>query len=154
MSFKNPNYKKIINENLFKPSTSAAMLNLDQCLSMGLLRCIDRNEKLCKLSGDLLADGNNSYEIVDGCPILYPLRVQQELHEKCSPFKNFTDPLLQYVLLSQIKQSGEINAPSDSIPYRKHQWRFGEFCKGLKGLVLDIGRDVPNEQSTLQPSTC
>lgn len=154
MNSKGVEYEKVADENLFNATTAAKILDLDQCLSMGLLRCVDSNKTLYRLSHDVLSDGTSEYQIADGCPILYPLLVQEAWHDKSLPLKNFTNPLLKYVLLSQIKQFGEINAPTNSVPYRKHQWRFSEFCKDLSGLVLDIGCDVPATQSTLLPDTC
>lgn len=154
MSFKGRDFEIIVDENLFSAETAADMLDLDQCLSLELLRCVESNKKLFRLPDGNLTDGSNTYNVADGSPILYPLRIQKAWHGKNLPLKIFTDPLLQYALLSRIKQSGEINAPTSSIPYRKHQWRFSELCKDLKGLVLDIGCDVPATQSTLLPNTC
>jgi SAM-dependent methyltransferase len=57
-------------------------------------------------------------------------------------------------LLSQIKQSQDINAPLDSEPALIHQYRFKEFCESLTGLVLDVGCDQPNRSMQLLPATC
>ena len=58
------------------------------------------------------------------------------------------------MMLSQIKQSGEINAPFDSKPVRKHQHRFQDFCKELSGLVIDVGCDKLSKSMQLLPPTC
>ena len=70
------------------------------------------------------------------------------------PLTNPASALQQYVLLSRIKQSGEINAPLDGEPARKHQFRFKKFCKGLKGLILDVGSDRPSHSMQFLPTNC
>ena len=102
-----------------------------------------------------LSDGINNYTIQDGSPVLYPKLVSDAWEKNHSlTLKNYNEPLLQYVLLSKLKQSGEINAPFDSVPARKHQWRYKEFCSDLKGLVLDIGSDRPSHSMQFLPKHC
>lgn len=136
-----------------------------QCRKLSLLECLERRllispdskmklkmnkikEKCC------LTDGILEYAINNESPLLYPKSISECWKDGALPFSYEYDPLNQYVLLSQIKQSGEINAPLQSAPARKHQHRFVDFIKNLKGLVLDVGSDRPSLSMQLLPQEC
>ena len=145
----------IQDEHQFDPAKvdGARALFLHDCLERGYLISPDTGKELF-LSADSssLTDGNNSYEIDHHCPLLYPCGISDILRNACcnAPLT----PLQQYALLSKIKQSGEINAPFDSIPARKHQYRLHRFCEQLDGLILDIGSDKPSHSAQLLPPNC
>ncbi len=65
---------------------------------------------------------------------------------------NLTDSFLQYFQLSSIKQSGEINAPSDDTHYQRHLYRIHDLLKGAEGMILDVGCDDPSIGASLCPS--
>jgi hypothetical protein len=147
----------IKDESQFRPTDTTAMssLSLAECLERRLLISPDtKNHLTASREGDSLEDKSASYAIKNGCPVLYPKEVSDAWREGALPLNSPATPLQQYVLLSQIKQSGEINAPLDSAPARKHQFRFKEFCKGLTGLVLDVGSDKPSHSMQFLPSGC
>ena len=144
-------------ESQFLPSETSKIssLSLAECLKRRLLISPDTKKELVASSdGDCLEDGINNYSIKHGCPVLYPKEIANSWLDGGVGLSSYTSPLQQYVLLSQIKQSGEINAPLDSAPARKHQFRFKDFCKGLSGLVLDIGSDKPSHSMQFLPSGC
>jgi len=143
---------------LDQPSNLSLSLSLSNLINLQILKSPDNN-KLLSMKGNAisghLSDGINNYTIQDGSPVLYPKLVSDAWEKNHSlTLKNYNEPLLQYVLLSQLKQSGEINAPFDSVPARKHQWRYKEFCSDLKGLVLDIGSDRPSHSMQFLPKHC
>ena len=70
------------------------------------------------------------------------------------PFNYYSSALLQYGLISQIKQQGETNASVDSRPAQKHKHRMKEFCQGLFGCILDVGCDSPAISTQLLPVSC
>jgi SAM-dependent methyltransferase len=150
--------KLIKDDSQFIPgrNCNVTSLSLTQCLERKLLVSPDSKKELSKSEGEssVLTDGKNSYEIQNGCPVLYPKEICNTWCQGVLPLKYPDGPLLQYVLLSQIKQSGEINAPLNSVPARKHQYRFQEFCKGLNGLILDVGSDKPSHSMQLLAPSC
>jgi SAM-dependent methyltransferase len=109
------------------------------------------NPRRFRLAGQYIL---SNYEMVSGSPLLYPKEITDACRNGSIPLTYQTHALSQYVLLSQIKQTGEINAPLDSSPAPKHQFRFKEFCKELSGLVLDVGSDKPSHSMQLLPSKC
>lgn len=157
-------YQLIKDESQFLPSEVSAVssLSLAECLERRLLIGPDtKKELVASKEGDFLEGGFNSedktvsYAIKHGCPVLYPKEISDlGRRDGGLPLNYPASSLQQYALLSQIKQSGEINAPLDSIPARKHQFRFREFCKRLTGLVLDVGSDKPSHSMQLLPSGC
>lgn len=152
------NLTLISDETVFNGAlTSARPLRLSELLERQVLRSPD-NEKVLGITTrshhQTLFDGVNTYAIREGCPILYPKAVTEHWDNGALGLKHYNNPLLQYVLLSQIKQSGEINAQLESLPARKHQWRFKQFCAHLKGLVLDVGSDKPSHSVQLLPDSC
>ncbi len=152
----NKRYKLIKDETQLEPSTTAAIsLSFFQCLDRHLLISPDTKKELVAIVGkDALTDGQREYIAISGCPLLYPSEITMAWQDGALPLTYCSSALNRYVLLSQIKQSGEINAPLDSVPARKHQYRFKEFCKGLSGLALDVGCDRPSHSSQLLPPAC
>lgn len=150
-------HQLIKEENQFLPSEASVLssLSLNECLRRRLLISPDtKMELVASKDGDSLEDKLNSYAIKNGCPVLYPKEISDACLDGNIPLNYPGSPLQQYVLLSQIKQSGEINVPLDSIPARKHQFRFKDFCKGLNGLILDVGSDKPSHSMQFLPSNC
>lgn len=149
----------IRDENQFKPHehNHAQSLSLSQCLKRRLLISPNNGNELSLVVQDnieFLSDGRHDYQFLSGSPILYPNEVTSAWQQGTLPLEYQQNALNQYVLLSQIKQSGEINAPLTSLPARKHQWRYQEFCNNLEGLVLDIGSDKPSHSIQLLPPKC
>lgn len=147
----------IRDETQFLPSGAAAniALSLAECIDRRLLISPDSKKELGKSENeDCLTDGTSSYATTYGCPVLYPKEISDAWQNGALPFVTPVTALQQYVLLSQIKQVGEINAPLDSVPARKHQYRFKDFCKQLSGLVLDVGSDKPSHSMQLLSDSC
>ena len=137
------------------PQLISPSLSLSQCLERRLLISPDTKNELVSIDGEnALTDGIREYTTVTGCPLLYPSEITEAWQNGALPLDYYSSALNQYVLLSQIKQSGEINAPLDSVPARKHQHGFKEFCKGLTGLVLYVGSDRPSHSTQLLPPKC
>lgn len=152
-------HQLIKEESQFLPSDGSAIsaLSLDDCLKRRLLISPDTKKELIASSSegsDFLRDETTSYLIKDGCPLLYPKEITSTALNNDMVLSDYASPLQQYFLLSKIKQSGEINAPLDSAPARKHQFRFKDFCKVLTGLVRDIGSDKPSHSMQFLPSGC
>lgn len=100
---------------------------------------------------DELSDGVNEYPLISGIPILYPKLISKAFLQEGLAFEYYKESKLQYFLLSQIKQRGEINAPSTSIYYQRHLFRMKNFLKDFGGTVLDIGCDNVNVGASLFP---
>jgi SAM-dependent methyltransferase len=135
----------------------ARLVSLNQCLERNILINPERRTSLITIKQEdsqVLTDGKNEYPILFGSPVLYPSEISLALNEGALPLQYYENSLRQYLLLSQIKQRGEINAPLDSLPARKHQYRYKEFCKDLNGLILDIGSDKPSHSSQFLPVDC
>lgn len=98
--------------------------------------------------------GTREYSIENGLPLLYPSVVINAFVSGQLPFDYYKDSILQYFLLSQIKQRGEINAPESSIHYQRHLYRFSNFVKNLSGSVLDVGCDNPLIGASLYSDKC
>lgn len=148
----------IRDENKFKAKKIfKTPLTLKECLERRLLISPDSKTVLNHLKNEtknVLSDDQNEYVIQSKCPVLYPKEISDSWKQGVLPLEYSETALQQYILLSQIKQSGEINAPLTSEPARKHQWRYKEFCKNLKGLVLDVGSDKPSHSMQLLPDQC
>ena len=127
---------------------------LDQLLKREILISPDSKKNLIAATAASLTDGLTNYAVVSGSPLLYPKEITEGWQDGLIPLTYQASALNQYVLLSQIKQTGEINSPLNSGPARKHQYRFKEFCKELSGLVLDVGSDKPSHSMQLLPSEC
>jgi SAM-dependent methyltransferase len=152
----NIRYELVKDENQFLPSefSGAIALNLADCLKRRLLISPDSGKELVESKMGVLTDGEFGYTVKHDCPVLYPKEILDISQDGVLPQATPASSLQQYFFLSQIKQSGEINAPLDSGPARKHQFRFKEFCKDLKGLILDIGSDKPSHSMQFLPSDC
>lgn len=146
------NFNSISIEDL-KSQPGAHLLNFSEIID--LLKSPDKNELLTFDSvTNQLSDSSNMYPIVDGLPILYPNDLIHHFLNNGLDLNYFSDPKLQYFLLSQIKQRGEINAPSSSIHYQRHLYRMQEMVKDLNGLVLDIGCDDVSIGASLFSNKC
>jgi len=152
----NNRHELIKDEIQFEPqSISATTISLSQCLGRRLLISPDSKKGLIPIDGkDALTDGLSEYPTISDSPLLYPSELTDAWQDGALPLAYCSSALNQYALLSQIKQAGEINAPLDSVPARKHQHRFKEFCEELSGLVLDVGSDRPSHSSQLLSSAC
>lgn len=152
----NNSHELIKDETQFEPGDPGAniSISLAQCLDRQILISPDSKKILVAEAPDSLTDGLTNYAMVSGSPLLYPKEITKGWQDGAIPLTYQTSALNKYVLLSQIKQTGEINAPLDSGPARKHQYRFKEFCKDLSGLVLDVGSDKPSHSTQLLPSEC
>jgi SAM-dependent methyltransferase len=152
----NTKYELTKDETQFEPTGFAATaLSFSQCLERRLLISPDTKKELVAIEGkDALTDGTKIYSINEGCPLLYPSEITEAWIDDKLTLDYFSSPLKQYALLSQIKQTGEINAPLDSRPSRKHQHRFKSFVRDLSGLVLDVGSDKPSRSMQLIPPSC
>jgi SAM-dependent methyltransferase len=133
----------------------AKRLSFADCLNRGILRSPDSFKELV-FSKDQkhITDGCFNYDIRNDSPVLYPNEITGEWVDGVLPQKNHSSSMLQYVLLSQIKQQGEINAPTDSKPARLHRYRFQQHCTGLRGAILDVGCDNPSLSTQLFPDQC
>lgn len=143
-------------ENQFSPPEVSGViaLSLADCLNRRLLISPDTGKELVESRRGSLTEGELEYAIKHDCPVLHPKAISDISQDGVLPLVTPASALHQYVLLSQIKQLGEINAPLDSGPARKHQFRFKEFCKNLKGLILDIGSDRPSHSMQFLPANC
>ena len=134
---------------------SAIRLTLADCLDRRILRSPDSFKELVfSQNHKQLTDGYLNYDSRKGSPILYPNEITSEWVDGVLPQKNQSSSLHQYVLLSQIKQKGEINAPADSKPALLHKYRFQQHCRGLSGIILDVGCDNPPLSTQLFPAQC
>jgi len=134
---------------------SATCLTLADCLERGILRSPDSFKELVfSQNQKQLTDGHLNYDTRNESPILYPNEITSEWVNGVLPQLHHNSSLLQYVLLSQIKQKGEINAPADSKPALLHKYRFQQHCRGLSGIILDVGCDNPSLSTQLFPAQC
>ena len=101
-----------------------------------------------------LTDFKNIYPIIGRNILAYPL--ENKVQKKLTLKKN-NNTLKQYLFLSQVKNSGQINdvnAPLKSTAVKKHHFRFKNFFKQVKGIVLDIGCDKPSISHKLFSKEC
>jgi SAM-dependent methyltransferase len=103
---------------------------------------------------NVLSDGAIDYPVIDNIPILYPSCINKAYLEGGMDLKYYSDPKLQYFLLSQIKQRGEINAMPDNLHYQRHLFRMKDFVKNCSGIVLDIGCDNVEISAALFNEKC
>lgn len=134
----------------------AACMTLSECLERAILVSPDSQRPLRRAPGpnERLTDGIHEYEVSAGSPLLYPLRVSVGWVNGALPLAYAADSFQQYVLISQIKQRGEINAALGSSAVRKHHYRLRVLCAELSGLLLDVGSDSPSISSSLFPKQC
>lgn len=129
-------------EDLLKEPHSVKV-NLEEVLN--ILVSPDTGNKLeINDEANSLRDLDVKYPIKNGSPVLYPKAISEAFLNKGLPLEYYKDSQLQYYLLSQIKQHGEVNAPSESLAYQRHLFRMKDFLQGFDGLVLDIGCDNIN----------
>ncbi len=105
------------------------------------------------LHEEQLSDGaENNYPFRGTVPLLLPTALLEHFSDRLMvPASANRNAFMQYFLLSSIKQSGEINAPSTEEHYRRHLYRAQEFLTECKGLVLDVGCDCPEIGASLFP---
>lgn len=101
-----------------------------------------------------MTDGIHSYPVINGTPILYPKYIAEAFLGGGVELKYYDDSRLQYFLLSQIKQRGEINAVSTNVHYQRHLFRMQEFVGACRGLVLDVGCDDVEISAALFNEDC
>ena len=144
---------------IFDPATlvdqdRASMLTLEQAES--ILASPDGGLPLqLDVVNSQLSDGTHTYPILGEVPILFPQRLNEFLGEESLdiPFARYDDALLQYFLISNIKQShGGVNSPHDSVWYRRHLYRARVLLDGASGMTLDVGADDPEVSSAIFPS--
>ena len=112
------------------------------------------SEMILSSDGKLLSDGNFDFPVLNNNPVLYPSAVNQAFLNSGLDLKYYEDSVRQYFLLSQIKQRGEINAPSESIHYQRHLYRMKQFLMEYEGLALDVGCDNTDIGASLFSSKC
>lgn len=88
-----------------------------------------------------LTDGDSTYPIINGIPVLFPSCIIQSFLSGGLNLTYYEDPKLQYFLLAQIRQHGEINASVSSIHYQRHLYRIRQLLRDCNGTLLDIGCD-------------
>ncbi len=92
------------------------------------------------------------FDLFKGSAILFPRSILDNMINWETPLKYYSEPLIQYHLLSQIKGKSDINAPSYSRAANKHFFRIKKFCENLdQGLLLDVGCDRPSLSSLFYP---
>lgn len=101
-----------------------------------------------------LSDGETVYLIIDGIPVLYPIDILESFIGEGLGLKYYEDSRLQYFLLSQIKQRGEINASSTNVHYQRHLFRMKCFLEKCRGTVLDVGCDNVSISASLFNERC
>jgi SAM-dependent methyltransferase len=137
---------ELINNNEF--ITVENLIKMPHSSKVGLQEALDiivspdtRNRLELNAEKTALSEGGFQYPIVNGLPVLYPKSINEAFLNSGLNFEYYNNSELQYYLLSQIKQNGEINAPSESLPYQRHLYRMREFLQEYNGLSLDIGCD-------------
>jgi SAM-dependent methyltransferase len=131
----------------------AARMNIHDCLP--ILKSPDTDRALILVGQhDYLTDGEFNYPLKNSCPILYPRKIIRAWPDLQHAYASEKDSELQYFFLSQLKQAGEINAPSSSKAYEKHLSRMHRFCRQLKGITVDVGCDAPGVSAAIFPDTC
>jgi len=104
--------------------------------------------------GEALLAQSERFPVLNECAILYPARVQAHWVDGALPVVAYEDPLLQYCLLSQLKNVGETNAPWGAPPAMLHHARLKEVTASLFGWVLDVGCGSPRQSVQLIPKNC
>jgi SAM-dependent methyltransferase len=128
-------------------------ISLNSCLASGIFQSPDSKSPLHFDSG--LSDGEFTYPIISGCPVLLPKEILSQWNNFQIPLNYTQSGLTQYALLNQMKANGgAINSDHNSLPSKKHYYRMHSFCKNLKGSILDIGCDSPAKSKLLFPKTC
>lgn len=134
------------------PHASALMLSD----VLPLLTSPDSGKQLAPVDGgSALSDGEHLYPQRGEAQLLLPHRLQPYFTERLMvPLADYADDsFMQYFLLASIKQSGEINAPSDDVHYERHLHRLRSLLAGAEGSLLDVGCDDPKIGASLLPPT-
>ena len=129
----------------------AQLLHLQDILPI-LVSPDSRN--VLRVSEECLSDTINEYPLINGIPVLYPAAISKAFIGEGLKLDYYDDPKLQYFLLSQIKQRGEINASSNDLHYQRHLFRMKECVKDCRGMVLDVGCDNVQISAALFNSNC
>ncbi len=82
---------------------------------------------------------------------MYPIELKDMIFKKKFFYQKKYTPLQQYFFLTQVKSSGETNSSFYIPSTRKVHFRFKNFCKNLKGIILDIGGGDPTISMQLLP---
>lgn len=108
------------------------------------------------MAGDppALTDGENLYPVINGSPVLYPACISEAFRSGGLELKYHDDAKLQYFLLNQIKQRGEINAAPGNLHYRRHLARMKDLLTECEGSVLDVGCDDIGVSASLFGAAC
>ncbi|HEX5257885.1 MAG TPA: class I SAM-dependent methyltransferase [Sphingomicrobium sp.] len=119
----------------------ARLMALEDCVPM--LVSPDSRRPLF-LEDGCLTDGERSYALREGLPLLFPERLRAFFTDRLAvPFEHSRAQFLQYFLLATIKQSGDVNAPASSLPFHRHLARARDFLQTCRGTLLDVGCDDP-----------
>ena len=151
-------------KNLIKDENTLGFDNIENCsnrlglndvLKKNILKCPDSYSslKFDAKTKSLIAK-KNEYKLLGVSPVLYPTDILNQWNKGKIKLKYGGNALTQYIILSQLRQYGEVMGSRDSIPNLKNRYRYKKFCKSLKGLVLDIGCDEPSVNSQLFSSSC
>jgi len=121
----------------------------------GYLQSPDTNEAV-EYNHEIPAfvSGEYEYPVIAGIPMLFLQRFIPHLGERCLdvPFGHYEDPILQYGLLSSIKQGHDYpNSPHDSPAYHEHVEHMRWLLRDVHGSVLDIGCDSPSMSASFLP---
>lgn len=133
----------------------APLLALDDVLP--LLASPDTGQPL-ELNADqtALVNAGESFPVWTGVPVLYP-RVAHPFvnsHGVAIPFRRYDDPILQYLLISSIKQNhGFPNTEHSNVWYRRHMYRARELLRSCAGIALDIGCEDPTISRLMFPES-
>src|SRR5258706_14044054 len=134
-------------------SATATLMDLDQ--TVPVLASPDTGVSL-RLREDALEStkGQERFSIRQGLPLLFPAKLQPFLSKQSleMPWQHYDDPLLQYALISSIKQNNAVVENNIDVAnewYQKHlSWR-REILQPASGRVLDIGCDNPELGASL-----
>lgn len=131
----------------------AKVMKLDEILPM-LVSPEMLRPLVCSQDKTELADGSITYPIIEGIPVLYPEIISKAFLGPGLELKYYDNSKLQYFMLSQIKQRGEINADSSNTHYQRHLYRMKSFLEGCQGRVLDVGCDNVEISAALFGEDC
>jgi SAM-dependent methyltransferase len=109
--------------------------------------------KLAREAVALVAEGE-SFPFLMGLPLMYPRRAHPYVGPSGLdlPFQRYDDPLLQYLLISSIKQNhGFPNTEHSNVWYRRHIHRARLLLRDCCGIALDVGCEDPDTSRCLFP---
>lgn len=125
-------------------SSSSPPLALDELV--GLLASPDDATSLRQSGTTLFSELGSAYPIVDDRPVLLPQRALSRLSNRALSIdaSDLADPLLQYLYLNVIKNSGgAVNSSVADVWYKRHLHRAVNLVADARGLVVDVGCDNP-----------